>query len=157
MKKVIGGARYDSDRARRLAHWEVGDIVARSDYYEETLYLTRSGRYFIHGAGGPRTPYGRVCSSDGLVSGERIVPITEEQARALVEEHCDGDEYETIFGAIEEGRVKRTIYLSPPASAHLEALKDLKQMSVHQVVDKAIMAYYAEEVKSVAGDNDLKK
>ena len=152
MKKVIAGARYDTDSARKLAHWEVGEPVSDLDYYTETLYRTMSGRYFLHGVGGARTPYGKACPSGGWMGGERIVPVTEEQARSMVDEHCNADEYEAIFSSIEEGLVKRTFYISPAACARLDALKEFKRLPANQVVDKAILAYYADEAKAAEKD-----
>ena len=34
--------------------------------------------------------------------GSEIIPLTEAEARTWAEEHLDGDEYEEIFGEVEE-------------------------------------------------------
>lgn len=51
MRKIINGARYDTDTAKKLGHWESGEDCREFSYYEESLYRTKAGKYFIHGAG----------------------------------------------------------------------------------------------------------
>lgn len=142
MKKVIGGARYDTTTAQLLASWEMGDIVEDDlQYCEETLYRTKAGRYFLHGSGGASTRYAAMREGGGMKPGEAIIPIPEDQARALVAQHCDADQYDAIFGAIEEGKVQRTVYLSPAADRKLEELKTSTGLSIPQLIDRAILAY----------------
>lgn len=56
MKRVIEGHRYDTDTAKKIG---TDGYSNRSDfdYWEETLYKTKSGFFFIHGEGGPRSRY----------------------------------------------------------------------------------------------------
>jgi hypothetical protein len=101
MKKIIEGRKYDTETARQVAEWSNRDY-GNFGYTAETLYLKRTGEFFLHGEGGARSKY-RECEGVNLFgSGEKIVPLSEQEARAWCEEHCDGDTYEEIFGEVAE-------------------------------------------------------
>ena len=56
MKKTIRGNVYDTETAElvcRNAHGAFGDPAG----YEETLYVTEDGRYFVYTNGGETSPY----------------------------------------------------------------------------------------------------
>ena len=56
MKKTIRGTVYDTETAelvKRNAHGVFGDPSG----YEESLYVTDDGRYFIYTNGGETSPY----------------------------------------------------------------------------------------------------
>ena len=56
MKKIIKRRIYDTDTAKQLACRYVGEF-GESNGYEERLYITNRGLYFIYGVGGPDSPY----------------------------------------------------------------------------------------------------
>lgn len=100
-KKVIGGKMYNTDTAERLACDSYSN-VRDFNYWSQELYRKKTGEYFIYGEGGPLTEYGQSYGDNGIGYGDRIDPISEEDARKWAEEHLDGDEYEKIFGTVEE-------------------------------------------------------
>ena len=56
MKKTIRGIEYDTETAtlvKKNAHGAFGDPAG----YEETLYATEDGRYFVYTNGGETSPY----------------------------------------------------------------------------------------------------
>lgn len=56
MQRTICGKLYDTDTATRIAkrvHGSYGD----PDGYEEILYVTPEGSYFLFGTGGEDSPY----------------------------------------------------------------------------------------------------
>ncbi len=56
MKKTIGKAVYDTEKAteiKRVAHSYFGDPAG----YEEVLFQTEKGSYFIYGVGGADSKY----------------------------------------------------------------------------------------------------
>lgn len=112
MKKIINGKRYDTDTAKKLASdW----YSNRTDfhYWEETLYRKNTGEYFLHGEGGPASKYAQSVGQNSWSGGEKIIPLSVENARKWAEDHLDGDEYEKIFGVIEEtSSEKRTVAFS---------------------------------------------
>ena len=123
MYKVINGHKYDTEAAREMAHWEASCSTSDFGWSAETLYRTKTGLYFLRGEGGPRTRYAR-ADGDMWGWGERILPLTEDAARAWAEEHCDGRTYERIFGAPEAGPVRQlNIKLSRRDTERLEEIK----------------------------------
>lgn len=101
MKKIISGKVYDTDKAQEMATWSNGGSWRDFSHFEETLYRKKTGEYFLHGEGGPNTSYATRCGNSWGY-GERIIPYTEEKAKAWAEKHLDGDEYIDIFGEVEE-------------------------------------------------------
>lgn len=113
MLKVIGGKRYDTERAERMATHEQpdpGDVT----YYAETLYRKRTGEYFLHGEGNSLSRYASNLGGGSWGSGSAIVPMPLEDAMRWAEERLTGEQYESIFGAIDdtETMVKTTLVLS---------------------------------------------
>ncbi len=76
MKKIINGVEYDTLKAyidKKFTFGAPGDPVG----YEETLYITKDGRYFIYTNGGAKSKY----------THEDIVPIERESVRDWVMSH----------------------------------------------------------------------
>jgi len=102
MKKIINHKKYDTETAETLFKW--GNCLPRNDFgwMEETLYRKKTGEFFLHGAGGPMSLHASRCGKS-LVSGEHIVPLTEEEARNWAEDkETPVDTYESIFGEVPE-------------------------------------------------------
>ena len=116
MKKVINGKMYNTETADLLATWDNGRW-GNFDVLEEKLFRKRNGEFFLYGHGGPRSPYSKF-SGDGLeVGGKSIMLLSEKEAREWAEEHLNGDEYEEIFGIVEEDESQATITISISANA----------------------------------------
>lgn len=100
MKKIINGKKYDTATAKAVGEWDNG-YCGSHQYCNETLYLKRTGEYFLYGEGGPASKY---CTYYGSMrsAGEDIIPLTESEAREWVEKHLTADNYEEIFGEVEE-------------------------------------------------------
>lgn len=101
MKKIINGKKYDTETATQMGKWWNG--YSRSDFCfcAETLYRKRTGEFFLFGDGGAKTRWAQ-ADGDGLCGGEGIKPLTEAEAREWTERHMGADEYESIFGVVEE-------------------------------------------------------
>lgn len=70
-------------------------------FWEEELYKKKTGEFFLHGTGGPMSKYREyICGA--YTEGEKITPLTEDEARQWAEHRLDGFEYEEIFGEVEE-------------------------------------------------------
>jgi len=102
MRKVIKGKLYDTDTAARIADWSDG-YPRDFGYTHETLYRKRTGEYFLHGAGGPSSPYAKSCGQNQWMGGEAIRPFTCSEAKAWMEQRADADDYEREFGIPDEG------------------------------------------------------
>jgi len=114
MRKIIAGRLYDTDTARRIGCHAYGDGRSSEDW-EETLYVKRTGEFFIHGEGGAMSRYAEASGPNEWRAGERIMPISYEQARAWAERHASPEEYERAFGVVEDDGVE-TLHIQLPAS-----------------------------------------
>lgn len=100
MKKIINGKKYDTDTAKCLLTWSNGRTGF--SYCSETLYQKKTGEFFLFGKGGPMSRYATPCGDNCTSGSEQIRPFTEQQARNWTENLFDADDYETIFGEVEE-------------------------------------------------------
>jgi len=103
MKAIINGRKYDTETASELAtarnrNFQWGDFQA----WEETLYVKRTGEFFLYGKGGAATKYATPVGHHSSASGDSIVPLTEEDAKRWAERHLRAETYEEIFGECEE-------------------------------------------------------
>lgn len=89
MKRTIRGMRYDTDKATKVAeecsHEGLGDFR----YWCEALYRTPRGKWFLHGCGGAMTRWAQAVGVSERTGGEGILPLSDEQALAWLE---DGDQ-----------------------------------------------------------------
>ena len=103
MRKVINGKLYDTDTARPIGNWSKGYPTDFS-HVSETLYRKRTGEYFIHGEGGPRSPYAETIGQNQWSGGEAIRPLDYDAARRWMEGHASADVYEREFGIPDEDK-----------------------------------------------------
>lgn len=59
-------------------------------------------RISMYGSGGAMTRYAEYVEGCGSTYGEKIIPITEDEAKEWVEKYLTVDEYIKIFGECEE-------------------------------------------------------
>ena len=112
MKKIINGKVYDTDKAKEPGIYCSPGNWNDFNYYEETLYQKRTGEFFLFGKGGPMTRYAEAEGQNSWSGGRRIMPMSYDEAKKWAEENLDADEYESIFGAIDESGAKMTVTLS---------------------------------------------
>ncbi|MCL2140337.1 MAG: hypothetical protein FWH42_01465 [Dehalococcoidia bacterium] len=140
MFKVINGKRYDTSTAQEVASWDNG--LGASDFhnYEETLYRKQTGEYFLYGEGGPMSPYRKSTGQNTWSGGAAIKPLSIEEAREWAEKKLSGDEYEEIFGEIEEPEPieKVTAFSMLMPTAILETLRERKLKTGISVGDQII-------------------
>lgn len=111
MKKIFRGRRYDTDTAKQVGYASNSD-ASYVHFWEEKLYRKNTGEFFLHGSGGALSKYREQASQGSWRGGEKIIPLTLEQAQQWAEENLDVDEYEKIFGAVEEDGEKRAVSMS---------------------------------------------
>ena len=102
MNKIIEGRRYNTESATLLAHWSVGFSPRDNDYYNEYLYVTKSGNYFLYGKGNAGSKYNTRIQENAYTGSEDIEPIPYERARKYAEVHLKPEEYEAIFEVIDD-------------------------------------------------------
>lgn len=103
MKAIIGGKRYDTDKATELFTCGSRPGVSRSDFgwWTGTVYRTKGGAYFLAGEGHAASRFAeRVGDSWG--AGEGVQTLTEREALAMAEQHADPDAVELHFGHLVE-------------------------------------------------------
>ena len=86
MNKIINGRKYDSRTAAMIySTWR----TYRNDKWTE-LYLKKNGEFFLE--------YHTTWEGDEST----ITPLTDEEAREACMNNLDADEYEAIWGEVEE-------------------------------------------------------
>ena len=144
MKKIINNKVYDTDTAKQIGAWDNGAGYSDFNYMEETLYQKRTGEFFIHGVGGPMTKYAVSCGNNSWSGGEKIIPLTYENAQKWAEEHLDADDYISIFGDPGEGDdSKEPIYAMLPAPIVIK----LKSKAAQEGM--SVTAYLAKVLKEL--------
>lgn len=140
MNKIIKGKRYDTETAQQMAMWQSSYEYTNFHYYDETLYRKRTGEYFLHGTGNAMSKYSRSCGQNSWSGGEEIIPLSIKEAKEWAEEHCDGDEYEAIFGKIEEGgeKIQVKVYLDKATAEKLKVISQEAGVSASDMVAKLI-------------------
>ena len=101
-KKVIDGKMYDTATADEICRVSNSLGMDDFDFLDASLYRTDNGRYFIAGDGGAASVLGVVNADRSRMIGlNRIVALTEDEARSYVEKHADAETFENCFGAAE--------------------------------------------------------
>ena len=137
MKKVINGSLYDTETAKLLgedSYSNPGDF----HHWAEQLYRTKSGKYFLHGEGGPASKYVREIGQNEWSGGEKIIPLTLESAQKWAEEHLSGDDYINAFGEPEE---RTTVMISAATKAKLSDIKAKTGKSFGDIIADAVAKY----------------
>lgn len=137
MQKIIKGRKYDTDTAQEVCGYSNGLPWGDFDWVQETLYVKRTGEYFLHGKGGARSKYA-VPDGDFMGGGSEIIPLSEADAKAFVEENGDTETYERFFGEASEGETRTTIVLSEGAKKKLQRIALEKRVSISQVIERLI-------------------
>ena len=126
MKKVINSKVYDTDTARKVGCIDYG-LGDRTFGWSDTLYVQRTGEYFMLGEGGPGSKYSVRTGVNESSGSTKIFPLAYDEACKWAEENLDGDEYIAEFGEIDEDdtNAKLTLYL--PASTIERAKRKVAQ------------------------------
>jgi hypothetical protein len=139
MKKIINGAKYDTETAKQLGNWSNSSNSRDLNYCEETLHRTKSGKYFLHGQGGPQSKYSESLGDNHWGYGHEIIPMTREAAQAWAEKHLDADEYEAAFGEVaEDGKEQLNVTISPVLKAKLWETAESRKMSISALVEEIL-------------------
>jgi len=101
MKKIINGKMYNTDTANQVG-WHGYSNRRDFCFFCETLYQKKTGEFFLHGEGGANSKYRTVISHNCWGGGEKIIPMTDDEAREWVETYLDADTYVMLFGEPEE-------------------------------------------------------
>ena len=143
MKKIINGKRYDTETAEYIGSTSWGDGPRDFNYWSEELYRMRTGEFFLHGEGGANSKYREEISMNSWSGGERIIPLTDEEAREWAEEYLDSEAYEKLFTVTEEedtGKKIQSFSISGDVIAKLTRLSRAHGMSRSQIIEDLVRA-----------------
>jgi hypothetical protein len=81
MRQIIDGKTYNTETATRLCTVSAsGCTVSDFQWWQEDLYQTAKGAYFLHGQGGALSKYSESFDGGGRTSGERLEALTRSEA-----------------------------------------------------------------------------
>ena len=139
MKKVINGKRYDTDTAKLVGETHYSN-TRDFNYWKEELYQKRTGEFFIAGEGGPGSRYSERIDQNSWSGGCKITPLTLKGAQQWAEEHLDGDEYEAIFGAVEEDKAQIATWISQRVKDDMDKLRADKGLTLADIFEAGVNA-----------------
>ena len=104
MRRIIDGKVYDTKRAEELCNISP-DGFSRNDLgWEDThLYVTEKDTFFLAGKGGPLTRWTILEGHSVHRSGKGMIVLGRDEARRLVEQHCNRKTFVCLFGEAKEG------------------------------------------------------
>lgn len=98
MRKIIDGIRYDTNKAIEIGEYSSPHPVSDFQWWQAMLYRTpRSGRYFLAGEGGPMTSFAQPSALGGMSYGNKVTPLSRQDALAWVEQYLDSEVVEAEF------------------------------------------------------------
>jgi HicB family len=98
VKRIIDRITYNTDTATALCELPCATIY-QSDflYHETSLYLTRSGHFFLSGWGNAKTLWATAEGQNSWSGGDGIRPCTPDEAREYLEEAGATEVIERLF------------------------------------------------------------
>lgn len=134
MKKIIDGKSYDTKTAKKVGYMTNGRF-GDHDRLEETLYLKKTGEFFLHGEGGAGSIYREWVGSHTTES-EKIIPFEYEDATEWSEKNLTGDEYEAIFGeVVDEESVTITLRTTVEVKEKFDEMKKEKGLTASELLE----------------------
>ncbi len=101
MKKIIDGKRYNTETAEEIAYYSNDLPTNDFNWYEERLYLTKNGNWFVAGEGGALSGYSVSVGNNGSGGGSHLRLITKDEAKEWLEQHDEVDAVEEYFDIID--------------------------------------------------------
>lgn len=84
LRKIVGGKRYDTETAHIICKLSCTEYGSDFGWHSTGLYRTPKGAWFLAGEGNGSSMWGRRVA-DGWVSGEGIRPLSNDEAREVLE------------------------------------------------------------------------
>ena len=102
MRKIINGRKYDTETATKIETYNNGLGYSDFGYVIESLYIKKTGEFFLAGEGGALTKYAHRCSDKTRCNGNGVFPLSIDEAKEWCENHIDVEKYEELFGEVAE-------------------------------------------------------
>ena len=97
MKKIIEGKMYSTKTAIEICEQSASCPTNDFNYFEEILYRTKKGSWFLAGNGHGNSKYSKRIDNHTRGAGEGLIPLTEEEARDYLERYNETDLLEQYF------------------------------------------------------------
>ena len=144
MLKNTGRKRYNTETSTLLAISKHGETSDPS-HYTEKLYRKRNGEFFLYGEGGATSKYAEKTSQNKWQSGKQIIPLSVDIAREWAKKHMESKKYEEVFESkIKESNTTKTwtLHVSPATIERVRQLAGYESLTLSEVVEKSVLAYY---------------
>ncbi len=151
MIRRIEGALYNTDTARTIGTWRAETASDAEDDKEcifKTLYVTRSGKYFVHSVGRAKTVYVHRSSSDASkklwIDHEQIVPLDAWNAQKWAWEWLTAAECDRAFGIPDlSSDQRKVISCSIPVYQHdmLIRKRAEENTTISSLIEEALNEY----------------
>jgi len=96
MKKVIDKKVYNTETAELVASFRNMDNRTNFRFFEEELYVTKKGAFFLYGEGNALSQYS-IPNGNGSSGGEDIVVLTAEETYDWLEKYNQTEAIEEYF------------------------------------------------------------
>ncbi|MBN1194693.1 MAG: hypothetical protein JXA08_05040 [Methanomicrobiaceae archaeon] len=96
MRVIIDRKIYDTRTAEQIAEYSSSHNRGDFAYFEETLYRTKKGNWFLHGEGGPASPYTELVGTS-ISGSSSIVPMCADEVIRWLERRNQYDVLEKLF------------------------------------------------------------
>ena len=87
MIRVIDGKRYNTETADKIADWDNGCYTSDFGYYDEELYRTKNGAWFLVRSGGPMTCMAVSVGSNCRTGSSDLSPMSDNDALEWLQDH----------------------------------------------------------------------
>ena len=131
MLKIIEGRRYDTNTAR-LIQKKSNQSADKEALWEETLYRSKTGLWFLHCAGGKKTIYAKPS----------ISPISEEAAVTWLTENFGKTAAQEVLCNVTGKSVPVTIQIPQALIGKIEAQRKATGQSRTDVFLAALNTYF---------------
>lgn len=103
MIKIVDGKRYNTEASREIwSRAPMGHDRGSFHWYEETLFQSLKGQWFLYAIGNACSPYGVRTSQNSHDTGDVIIPMKPSEALAWLEKNAPAAVTEAEFSEIEE-------------------------------------------------------
>lgn len=144
MEKIINGKRYNTETAQYIGTGSSRYPVNDFNYWEEELYLKRTGEFFLYGWGNAASKYSQSVGQNSWTGGEKIQPLSYDTARKWAEEFLEVEDYEKYFEVEPEDTVRQSVVMPVALNDRLRKAAEVKGISISRVVNYAVEKYLEE-------------
>ena len=97
MQWTIDGKEYDTDTAKYIGRFRNTPYWNDAHFFEETLFRTKTGEFFLYGHGGTQSKYAYISPGGRRNPAQRIIPLTDEKAKEWMQQHGYVEKCVTLF------------------------------------------------------------